>query len=87
MKTKTMKFVLLSAVLLSPSVSCFAGCVKVDGGSKAPFSGDSLDGYSIDKKAIPVLNKEYPALGITEAVFTGKIQTCSGCSGKYITCE
>jgi predicted small secreted protein len=87
---KTIYAVALTVVALSFSLSAsnaFAGCEKTKGGAKSEFSGDSLDGLSVDKKAMATLNKKFPGLSITEKVFSGTIQTCTDCKDNFVTCN
>lgn len=68
------------------SLQSFGACEMVDGSAKKPFDGN-LDGASVEKKSLSALNKEFPALNIVEKSFKGEVQTCSSCSGKYVTCS
>ncbi len=87
MKKTKLCFTLMTLGLVIGALNAYAGCEKVKGGQKSEFTGDSLDGLSVDKKAMATLNKKFPGLGITEKVFTGGIQTCTDCKDNYVTCS
>ncbi len=90
---KLLTLLLMSLVIAGFSTSsAFAGdCQKVTGGGskKEAFDGKSLEGLSVEKKSLAALNSKYSELNVTEKVFTGAIQTCSGssCTDNYVTCQ
>ncbi len=90
---KLLKILQTSLVIAVFSLSAaYAGdCQKVTGGGskKEPFDGKSLEGLSVEKKSLAALNSKYAELNVTEKVFTGSIQTCtgSGCADNYVTCQ
>jgi hypothetical protein len=88
-KTKKFPKVLLLVVgfALVTSSAFAAKCEKTVGGKKSEFTGDSLAGLAVDKSSIPLLNKQFPQLAITEKVFSGTIQTCANCTDNYVSCH
>lgn len=87
---KIISIAALSVAALSvslPASVAYARCEKTKGGVKSEFTGDSMDGLSVDKKAMATLNKKFPSLTITENVFAGTIQTCTDCKDNFVTCS
>jgi hypothetical protein len=77
---------ILALGMFALSLNSFAACELVDGSAKKPFDGD-LSGASVEKKSLSALHKEFPALNIVEKSFKGEVQTCTSCSGKFVTCS
>jgi hypothetical protein len=78
----------LLAVIVLGASQAFAGCEKTVGKAKSEFTGDSLKGLVVDKKALPIINKKFPNLHVTEEVLSGNLITCNGsdCVDNFVTC-
>lgn len=84
---KRFALVAMFAVSIGMTHDAWGDCVLNDGGDKSPFSGGSLSGVQVEKKSLVPLDKKFPALKVVEKAFKGEVQTCTSCSGKYVSCQ
>jgi hypothetical protein len=83
-----MKPLLLALILISYAFTAGAAvCEFHDGDEISNFAGASLDGIQVEKKSMILLNNQFPILNVIEKAFKGDIQTCSSCSGRFVSCK
>jgi hypothetical protein len=80
-------YTLMTVSMITLSFNSFSACKTNEG--KVLTASDSINGYQIDKDSVEKLKQEVPELAkaVNTQVFSGALQTCGPCSGKFIKCD